>query len=379
LNILSFTMATDELASLVRARGVAPTILAAAATIFVLREAAPLLVTVFLSILVAYALEPFVSALIQLHLPRLAAAALIYLAIALVIGFSARAALNQLESFLDDVPVALASLADTITEQASSDDGRGALRRLQQAARELHETLTPRAAPPGVPPDEVIRVVPVRPTFDAHAHLLSLGRGAVSVVSRVFIVGLLAFLLLATGDLSKRKVMNFVGRQSNQRGVTIDVIRTIDRSIERYLVARVLISVIVATATGTGLWLLGMPHAIVWGLIAGVLNVLPIVGPTVAIVLTTLGAFLEFGTLETTLAAGAIATAIAVFEGNLVTPWLTSRAGELNTVAVFVSVLFWGWVWGMWGLLLAVPMMVAIKAAADRIDPFRPIGELLGR
>src|SRR5207244_3446128 len=122
-------------AGLVHARGVAPTILAAAATIFVLREAAPLLVTVFLSILVAYALEPFVSALIRLHLPRLAAAALIYLAIALFIGFSARAALDQLESFLDDVPLAFASLADTITQQASSDDGRDVLRRLQQSAR----------------------------------------------------------------------------------------------------------------------------------------------------------------------------------------------------------------------------------------------------
>jgi predicted PurR-regulated permease PerM len=68
-----------------------------------------------------------------------------------------------------------------------------------------------------------------------------------------------------------------------------------------------------------------------------------------------------------------------LLEGNLITPWLTSRAGELNTVAVFVSVLFWGWMWGVWGLLLAVPIMIAIKAAADHIEPLQPFGELLGR
>ena len=368
-------MAADEL-TVVRARGVAPTILAAAATVFILHEAAPLFVTVFLSVLLAYALEPFVGALMRLHLPRLAAAALIYLSIALFIGLGARTARDQLDSFLDDVPAAIASLADTLTRQASSDDGHDTLRRLQDVTRELHDALAPRSPNP---PAEVVRVAPVRPSFDAQAHLVRAGRGAAYVTARAFTVALLAFLLLATGDLSRRKVMNLAARVSNRSTVTPDVIRTIDRYIERYLVARVLISVIVASATGIGLWLIGMPHAIVWGMIAGLLNTLPIVGPTTAIVLVTLAAFLEFRTLEMTLASGGVATVIAVLEGNLVTPWLTSRAGELNTVAVFVSVLFWGWVWGMWGLLLAVPMMVAIKAAADRLEPLQPLGELLGR
>jgi predicted PurR-regulated permease PerM len=80
-----------------------------------------------------------------------------------------------------------------------------------------------------------------------------------------------------------------------------------------------------------------------------------------------------------TAAAGAIATAVAILEGNLVSPWLTGRACELNTVAVFVSVLFWGWMWGVWGLLLAIPLMVAIKAAADHVEPLQPLGELLGQ
>jgi len=90
-------------------------------------------------------------------------------------------------------------------------------------------------------------------------------------------------------------------------------------------------------------------------------------------------AFLQFNTLEMTAAAGGWAGLVAVLEGNLISPWLTSRAGELNTVAVFVSVLFWGWMWDVWGLVLAIPIMVAIKAAADHIEPLQPLGELLGR
>jgi predicted PurR-regulated permease PerM len=140
-----------------------------------------------------------------------------------------------------------------------------------------------------------------------------------------------------------------------------------------------LISVIVSTATGIGLWSVGVRHAAVWGVIAGVLNTLPFVGPSVAVALITLAAFLQFHEVGPTAAAGGIGAVVAVLEGNLVSPWLTGRAGELNTIAVFVSVLFWGWMWDMWGLLLAVPIMVAIKAAADHIDPLQPVGELLGR
>jgi predicted PurR-regulated permease PerM len=74
-----------------------------------------------------------------------------------------------------------------------------------------------------------------------------------------------------------------------------------------------------------------------------------------------------------------VSVGVAALEGNLITPWLTSRAGELNTVAVFVAVLFWGWLWDVWGLLIAIPITVAIKAAADHIEPLHPIGELLAR
>jgi len=140
--------------------------------------------------------------------------------------------------------------------------------------------------------------------------------------------------------------------------LNVDVLRSIDRQIKRYLVVCVLISAIVAVVAGVVLWLLGLRHAVSWGLVAGVLNALPFIGPG---------------------AAAIGATAVAALDGNVLTPWLTGRAGELNTVAVFAGIMFWGWMWGVWGLVLAVPILVAVKAAANRIEPLQPIGELLER
>jgi predicted PurR-regulated permease PerM len=172
--------------------------------------------------------------------------------------------------------------------------------------------------------------------------------------------------------------VKLAGPHFEQRKITVELLRAIDDQIERYLIVRLIISLLVAVATGIGLWILGVHNPAVWGVIAGVLNVVPFAGPVLAIALITLTSFLQFKTIELTIAAAGIASLVAFIEGNLVTPWLASRAGELNTVAVFVSVLFWGWMWGIWGLLLAVPIMVAIKAAADRIEPLQAIGELLG-
>jgi predicted PurR-regulated permease PerM len=107
-------------------------------------------------------------------------------------------------------------------------------------------------------------------------------------------------------------------------------------------------------------------------------GLVPFIGPAVAVGICAVIAFLQFQSAEMAAVAVAVSGAVAALEGNLVSPWLTSRAGELNTVAVFVSVLFWGWMWDVWGLVLAVPIAVSVKAAADHIEPLQPLGELLG-
>ncbi len=362
----------SETAVPVRVRASAVTVLAGVALLYIGRVAAPVVVPVLVSILLAYALEPAVQLLMRCRLPRIASAVLIYLGLAVLGGSLIRSGADQVTSFLNDLPATVATFRAAIAPAPHA--APSTLARVQQAAAELEKAATTTSEPtPGVR-----RVTVVAQRFDVREFLLRASRGAVTTTVDLFIVLLLTFLLLATGDLYKRKLVKLGGQTLTQKKVTVEVIRDIDRQIERYLVVRVLISLVVAVLTAIGLWAIGLEHALIWGILAGALNVLPFVGSGVAIVLIALAAFLQFNSLPVGAEAGAITLLVAVIEANALTPWLSSRAGDLNTVALFVGVLFWGWLWDFWGLVLAVPIMVAIKAAADHIEPLAPIGELLG-
>src|SRR2546421_6443067 len=341
-------MATDEVRADIR--GTAATTLAAAAALFLLHEGSALFIPILLSVLLAYALEPCVALLSRLHLPRPVAALMTFMLVATAVGAGARSARDQVNAFASQVPGTIAAIKRAVHTARTSDTST--LQQVQAAVRDLHAAAV-RGAPPPAAPD-VVRVTPVE-RFNLTASLIDIGMSTLSIAASACAVALLTFLLLATGDTYKHKLVSLAGPTFARRKVTVEVIRTIDRQIARYLLVRVLICVIVATATAVPLWWLGVANAFVWGAIAGALNMLPFIGPSAACALIALAAFIQFQSLEMTAAAGGVAVGVAALEGNVITPWLTGRACELNTVAVFVSVLFWGWAWGMWGLLLAVP------------------------
>jgi predicted PurR-regulated permease PerM len=355
-------------------RTAAVTVMVLGAVIFVLREGVELFAPVLVSVLLAYALQPFVAALTRCRLPRILAVIVVYALLAAGFGALAHLAQRQFVGFLNDLPRTVAALKPSFQRQARPSNRSGAIEHLQRAASDLKATIDASAPEPA--PD-VSRVVLVDSAFDVREYLARAWPAVLGVGTRLFLIAVLTFLFLVTGETLERKLIAAAGPRFDQQ--TVDVIRTIERQIERYLVARLLISTIVAVATGFALWWLGVSRPIVLGVLAGALNVVPIVGPAIGVAMIAIVAFLQFHTIEMTAAVGGLAAAIAVLEGNLISPWLVSRAGELNTVAVFVSVLFWGWMWDAWGLVLAVPIMVTIKAAADHIEPLQPLGELLGR
>jgi predicted PurR-regulated permease PerM len=352
-----------------RIRTFATVVLAVGAALYVLRLAGPVVVPVLVALLFAYALEPLVSRLVRWRVPRPVAAAVAFALVAVLIGEVGRSVADELSSFLDGLPAALAD----VNVRRLTDDEPGPLSRVREAAAALTAPSTNATA------SGAKRVTVVRRGFDVRAYLIGATRGILTSAVQLLAVALLTFLLLATGDLYKRKLVRLAGPDWMSTRVTLDVIRLIDQQIERYLVARVLISALVGVATAVPLWMLGVARPIMWGLIVGGLNVIPLIGPAAGVALVAGAAFLQFRTIEPAFAAGGAATVVAAIEGNLVTPWIMGRAGELNTVAVFMSVLFWGWMWDVWGLLLAVPITVVVKAAADRIEPLEPLGELLGR
>jgi len=135
---------------------------------------------------------------------------------------------------------------------------------------------------------------------------------------------------------------------------------------------------VVGVATWLAFLWIGMKNAAIWGIAAGILNSVPYVGPVLITAGSTLVGIVQFDSVGTGLLVGSVGLAITTLEGYLLTPWLTGRAGRMNPVVVLMSVVFWGWLWGAWGLILGVPIVMMVKAVCDRIEDLKPIGELLG-
>jgi predicted PurR-regulated permease PerM len=126
------------------------------------------------------------------------------------------------------------------------------------------------------------------------------------------------------------------------------------------------------------LWWLGLDQWVIWGLLAGIFNSIPYLGPVIVSGGLGIVAFLQFDSLSRTVLVCGVAFLITSLEGFLLTPALMGKAAQMNPVAIFVGLLFWSWVWGVWGAVLAVPMLMMLKAACDHIEDLQPIGELLG-
>jgi len=163
-----------------------------------------------------------------------------------------------------------------------------------------------------------------------------------------------------------------------KKKITLEALDQINSQIQRYLLVQLFTSLLVGLAAWLSFLAIGLENAAVWGVAAGVLNLIPYVGSIVITCGSALVGFLQFGSLRMALIVGCISLAIHVIEGFLLTPWLTSRTNRMNPVAIFIGVFAWGWLWGVWGLLLGVPILVVIKAICDRVDDLNAVGELLG-
>jgi predicted PurR-regulated permease PerM len=157
----------------------------------------------------------------------------------------------------------------------------------------------------------------------------------------------------------------------------VQILEEIDRQIERFLLARLCISAIVGVVVWIGFRMLGLREPAIWGLVAAVLFAVPYVGPAVVTAGAAVAGFVQFGPFSMAGAADGLSLTIALIEGNVLMPWLMSRASRMNALAVFVSLLFSGWICGLWGLLLAVPIMAAAKAVCERVDALESYSELL--
>jgi predicted PurR-regulated permease PerM len=356
----------------VNVRSVALIVIAVVAATYLLQWASEVFIPIVLSILISYALEPIVSALIRVRIPRLAASALVVVSLAGAFGYTAY-------SLSDDAAAIVSSLPEAATKLrlAMRRGQPTAIDDVQRAARELQRTADETAGR-NPAPNGVQRVQIEEPAIDVKQYLSWGSAGIIAFAGQAVLVVFFVFFLLASGDLFKRKFVKLAGPSLEQKKITVQILNDIDLQIERFLFVRVVTSLVVGIATWLAFRFMGLENAGVWGIAAGVFNSIPYFGPVIVAAGTAVIAFLQFGTISMAAYVAGVSLVITSIEGWLLTPWLTSRTARTNEVAIFVGLIFWSFVWGIWGTLLAVPMLVALKACCDRIEDLKPIGELLG-
>ncbi len=358
-------------------RSVALTTLTVLTVILVLQYARPFLIPVVLGVLISYTLGPAVTSMARHHVPRPLGAFLVILALCGSLGFGVYTLTDEAVDIIDDMPVAAQKLRDRMNAPRRQGEDPGLLSKVQSAANEIDKTAAGATEP--IPTARgVQRVQVVQPTFSASDYVWSGGRGVLSFLAQAAVVLFLVFFLLVTDDLFKRKIVKIAGPTLTKKKISVQIMDEINQQISGFLRVQVITSLLVAVATSVALWWFGVNNYIIWGLLAGIFNSIPYLGPIVVTGGLAVVTFMQFNDLVVTAYVSGTALAITSLEGWLLTPLLMSRAAQMNPVAIFVGLLFWSWVWGVWGTILAVPMLMAIKAVCDRVEDFQPFGEMLG-
>ena len=363
-------------------RSAALTVIAALACIVALQMAQSVLIPIVLGLLLSFALSPLVNQLARYHVPRAAGAALAVVLLVGSVGVGVYTLSDEALSIVAKVPEAAQRIRTRVTAHQRQNN-ETLIKQVQQAAKEIEKTADVATADPepraprvsGVP---VQRVEVVEPAFRASDYLWMGGVGLFGFLGQSGVILFLVYFLLITGDLYKRKMVKIAGPTLAKKRVTVQILDEINQQIENFIKVQLITSLVVAVATGLVLWGFGVENFAMWGLLAGLFNSIPYMGPILVTGGLAIVAFMQFNDVAKSLYVSGAAFLITSLEGFLLTPMLMGRAAQMNPVAVFVGLLFWSWVWGIWGTVLAVPMLMMIKAICDHIEDLQPIGELLG-
>jgi predicted PurR-regulated permease PerM len=291
--------------------------------------------------------------------------------------------LNSLQPEALDVLdiVSRATQKFSIGIRGNPSEPAGAVEKMKKAATEIERaanTATTTTTTTTSTAGPLLRAAPDTSTFKVRDYVLMGTASFIAGMGQLVVVIALVYFLLVAGDSFRRTLIRISGDSLTKNKITVQILDQIDRQVQRYLLVQLVSSALLALLAWVAFSWIGLNNALFWACVGGVLHLIPYVGPTALVVLTALVAYVQFDTVEPVAMIFGITLALVGAIGLLLVPWLTQRVGRINAVIVFVALLFWGWLWGVWGLLLGVPIVMAIKAVCERVEDLRPISEFLG-
>lgn len=352
---------------------IALVVIAAAVTIALLRWGQSFFVPLLIGIFTGYAFRPWVSALARLRIPRVLGAALTMCCVAALVAAALYSLREGAMELTEQLPEAARKVRSILGGQSNATKPLAQIHRaakeLDKAAAEATGVTVLRAAPAAAPPGLAVAT--------AEKLLVGMASGAVSVALELGMGGLLAYFLLAGGDAFRRKIISIAGPTLARRRITIELLDEIDAQIQHALMVMLVTNVLIAFAVAGLFAALGVERAIMWGALAGVLHIAPYVGAAVAAAAAAAIGLVQFGDVghALTLAAGVLTICILIGSGLSVV--MQGNASNMNSVVMLTGLLFFGWLWGAWGVLLGLPALAVIKAIADRVAGLQPLARIM--
>jgi predicted PurR-regulated permease PerM len=358
----------------VDARGLALGIIATVAFLYALQWGRNFLVPLLLGILMAYTLNPLVCWLERWHVRRAFGTTLVTLAILGGLAVTAQKVQGEFTNILEELPAAGHKLSRLLASTTGASGGT--LQRIQAMANEIEQATT----------GGIVRKAPKKPVAAATEGgsikvidwVWAGSRGLAAFLSQATMVAFLVYFLLLSGDTFKRKLVKLTGPSLSKKRITVQILEDINGSIQGYMFMLLVTNGLLALLTWGAFTWIGLDNAGAWAILAGLLHIMPYFGPLLTTLATGVIAYLQFESLPPVLLVMGASLGLATLVGLLVTTLMTGRIARMNAAAVFVSLLFWGWLWGVWGLLLGVPVTVILKAVAEKVEGMEVVAELLG-
>ena len=329
-------------------------ILAVFYTIYFMRS---ILLPIVLALLLSYLLRPVVRGLAKLKIPLTVSAAVILIGLLVLVGYGISALATPTVAWLHKAPAGLAELQHKLRPVKKS------VAQVTQATSEIEKLATTNVEAKAV---EVKRH-PITETF--------VTRTPEFIASAVFLAILLYFLLVYD-QVFIAKLVKLLPTLSDKK-TAVGIAQDIESQVSRYLFTITAINACLGLAVGTAVGLLGLRNPLMWGVMVALLNFVPYLGALTGIICMTIGAALSFDSLGYALIFPAVYLGFGTLEGSFITPWIMGRSLTLNPVIILLSLTFWGWMWGIVGIILAVPILAAFKIFCAHIKPMEPLAEFL--
>lgn len=320
-------------------------------------------IPVALALIFNLLLGPIVTRMQKLYLPRWISALLLIGSFAALVCYGAYALMGPAQYWLNHAPQAFSSFNEKTSDlQQQIKDMNESTEKIKKSASKMigkaanQKTITIN--------DEGLR-----------DKIVANAQWTAGILFMTLIM--LYFMLCSRGFVFKKLLI--VTRTGRSRHNAVRIVRRLQSDISRYLVTVTVINILLGTSAGVVLWLIGMTDPVLWGVLVGVLNFAPYAGAAISLAAITLASFATFDSLGHVIAAPAAVFALNVLEGNFITPAIHGKRFEMSPLMVFFALFFWGWLWGVAGMLMAVPLLVVCKVSFDHIEELRPLGRVLGR